>query len=106
MTTPIADRIVCAGRPLNEVNKPLGAPCGAVYHRQCRECVRTGPDTDWQPVPDEVHAGRVAEQARAAGWRLGPPRPDGTREATCPRCSRADTDTRRWCWDTLLKGGM
>lgn len=56
--------LVCAGRPVRRFdNTAAGPPCGATYE---------GGD----------------ESARVAGWRIGPPGPDGTRPVMCPGCAR------------------
>jgi hypothetical protein len=56
--------LVCDGRPVRRFdNQPAGESCGATY------------------------PGRV-ESARVAGWRVGPPRPDGSRPTMCPACAR------------------
>lgn len=89
---PVYDRIICAGRQLDDTHHthPVGEPCGRVYHHRCSACIHIADDTTWQRVPNEVHAQVIAESARAAGWRLGPERPDGTRDAMCRQCGRPD----------------
>jgi len=44
-------------------------------------------------------AGRdlVEARARAAGWKFGPVRPDGSRDVICPDCGRPDPATARLC---------
>lgn len=71
MTRPA---IVCNGRALDANQQPVGEPCG-----------RT-PDPPRPPTLNPVTA------ARAGGWRIGPPRPDGSRDAMCPRCAKPDPE--------------
>jgi len=70
--------VVCNGRALDADGIPVGDPCGNTY---------TGPRVE------------VDARARAAGWKLGPVRPDGTRDVMCRGCGRPDPVTAALCRD-------
>lgn len=77
---PVPDRIVCSGQPFADDGTPVGKPCGRRYHTRCTDCHGGA----------NQHAATLIERARAAGWRIGPGRPDGTHPAMCPQCARPD----------------
>ena len=74
MTQPI----VCNGRAVDAENRPVGQPCA-----------RTAPQHRIPGVTDYL------EELRAAGWRVGPIRADGGRDAMCPPCARPDPELTR-----------
>lgn len=76
MTGPLR----CSGRPVDKHLQPSGGACGRVFRGR-------------GVLAFDV----VVEQARAAGWRVGPPDADGTRPASCPSCSRPDPQVVAIC---------
>lgn len=95
MTAPLP--LVCAGRPVDTDNQPVGEPCGRTF-RPASVPVGYG-DGHWphwglRPPTD----GERDQQARAAGWAVGV-NPDNTRTAMCPRCRRPDPKTVAICRD-------
>lgn len=85
---PVPDRIVCAGRALDDQGRAEGEPCGRRWHKQCRACL--GGDT-------EAHGRGLVQMARACGWKLGPRRDDGSHDAICPSCARPNPDLVKMC---------
>lgn len=90
--------VVCTGRALDGHGRATGDQCGQTFTARPRR------DTKTDPVSDEwcVRPPTAAEQdadARAAGWRIGPTQPDGTRHAMCPRCAKPDPATAALCAD-------
>lgn len=67
--------IRCSGRAVNPLNnQPTGRECGRRFSSKAYRSRK-----DW------------IERARACGWRVSPPRPDGTVNAMCPTCSGGTT---------------
>lgn len=101
---PVHERIVCGGMALDDNNQPVGEPCGRVYHHQCSVCLHVADQQTWQLVPNEVHADVITESARAAGWRIGPARTDGSHDTMCPRCGKPDPALASITRDLLAPG--
>lgn len=83
---------VCGGRALDDQTQPVGEPCGRTFN----------------PRRVDGDAAVIAGMARAAGWKLGPPRRDtGLRDAICPQCARPDKTVAKLCDDlTASIGGV
>lgn len=76
--------LVCAGRPVDDRGQVVGDVCG----RRLRPLL--GDAVLWD---DQVHAREELNliwRARAGGWAVSDPRPDGSRDVMCPRCRRPD----------------
>jgi len=77
--------VVCNGR-VYDADGQAGEPCGTAL------VAREGPLRGSGESLAELEA-----RARAGGWKLGPVRPDGTRDVMCPDCGRPDPATARLC---------
>lgn len=96
----MAERIICAGRPHDHEGGQTGQPHGLRYHLGCAVCdgcadLRWGRECDLpHPGVDEhrdKHARALVQDARAAGWALGPEAADGTYpHAMCRSCRRPE----------------
>lgn len=89
--------IRCTGRPVDHNGQPHGAECGRTYHVTAGRWGRCDACAD--PNRRDAHLADVTQGARAAGWRISPPAPDGTVTATCPSCSRPDPALTALCRD-------
>jgi hypothetical protein len=78
--------LVCAGTPVNDRGQPVGAPCG----RQ----LTLANSARWT-VPSDEAVAHLTEIARAGGWAVSDPRPDGGRDVMCPSCRRPDPELIR-----------
>ena len=84
MTSPHV--ITCGGRAYDRDGRPIDEECG-----------RRAPDRADPFIYSHL------DVLRAAGWRIGPQRVDGTHDAMCPRCARPDPTLTALC-RTLTKG--
>jgi hypothetical protein len=93
---PPQDRIICSGRRPDGT----GNRCGKRYHDGCMCC------GGWcSALPGGCKAPHVrhhvtvelVEAARAAGWRVGPARTDGSYPTMCPKCAAPDPALVRMC---------
>ena len=89
--------LACTGREYDRDGQPIGDPCGRQYTARDRH-IDVPSDTGdprydgWGRRPPTTT--EQDQEARAAGWRLGPTPTDGSpRHVMCPRCSRPDQAT-------------
>lgn len=80
MTTP--QPIVCTGRAFTDDGQPASEPCGRIFHQRCFTC------RHWDSWIRTSHIASLGDQARAAGWRIGP-----NGDAMCPACAKPDPAT-------------
>jgi len=85
-----APTYVCAGRALDDGDQPIGEPCGKTFR------IPTTYAGDGQQSNSIV---------RAAGWKLGPVRDDGTRDVICPRCAKPQAAVVKLCDDLTASIG-
>jgi len=79
--------LVCNGHTVDaDFGLAVGEPCGRRLEARTR----------WGGYAGETVA-ELEARARAGGWKLGPVRPDGTRDVMCPACGRPDPATARLC---------
>lgn len=80
----------CTGRRVDRNGHPVGPECGNTFtcsiKGYCRDCRN---DT-------AAHHRMLRERARVGGWKCHP-NPDGTYNAMCPACGRADPAVIRLC---------
>jgi hypothetical protein len=70
--------LACNGREFDRDGQPVEGSAGQPHGLQ------------FSPRSRYERQARYDLRARMAGWRLGPIRPDGTRDVMCPACGKPD----------------
>ena len=88
--------LVCAGRPVDDRGQSTGDLCG----RRLRPLPMNANHWDDVAYAAEAEALLIL-RARAAGWSVSDPHPDGSRDVMCPRCRRPDPAIARRLTPTI-----